>query len=48
VIVAAKIRIGVSWFPDPTFKLRRQYSANWRTCLSQGASLRYYPWRFGA
>ena len=28
VMVAAKIRIGVSWFPDPTFALRRQYSAN--------------------
>ena len=26
--VAAKIRIAISFFPDPTFRLRRQYSAN--------------------
>jgi hypothetical protein len=26
--VAAKIRIAISFFPDPTFRLRRQYSTN--------------------
>ena len=26
--VAAKIRIGISFFPDPTFRLRQQYSTN--------------------
>ncbi len=28
ITVAAKIRIGISFFPDPTFRLRRQYSIN--------------------
>jgi hypothetical protein len=26
--VAAKIRVAISFFPDPTFRLRRQYSTN--------------------